>query len=260
MDSQVDEQGREKHRDKTICSHTPDVLEVCKKHPDSFIPFLSVNPLRPEALDLIDLYYEAGCRGAKFLQNYWNVDTNQEKFVPYYEKLKKYNLPLVIHIGPEFTCPSFRKCESPQMLRLPLEVGVKVVAAHVGLGRFDHKILFWRNFSSREEFLNQEYFEVLAMVKKYPNLYTDISAILALNKIRSLPHLAKQTDIHDRLLFATDYPVPFVVHSFLVHFSKARAEEIQAIKNPFDRYYETIEAYFGKTSPIFSNWKRLLGG
>ena len=258
VDSRFDAQGFEIHRDKTICSHSEDTVKVSQEHPNEFIPFLSINPLRKNALDLLDEYHKKGCRGAKFMQNYWGIDLNDKKFIPYYKKLKKLNLPLVIHIGCEFTIESFRKFESPRMLTLPLETGVNVVAAHVGLGRFDHKILFWRNFSKKEQYINKEYFEVIEMLKRYPNLYADISAILSLNKTRALPHLAKQTDIHDRLIFGTDYPVPFVVNSFLLNLPKDKIKIIKSIKNPFDRYYEVIKEYFGEDNPIFTNYKKLI--
>jgi predicted TIM-barrel fold metal-dependent hydrolase len=67
--------------------------------PVLFIPFLSVNPRRPDALERIDRYLAQGCRGAKFLQNYWGVDLYDQAFVPCYERLAEHGVPLNIHIG-----------------------------------------------------------------------------------------------------------------------------------------------------------------
>ncbi len=129
VDSRLNEKGEETARDGTVCAHTEDVLAVADRFPDQFIPFFSINPLRPDALDLIDEYVERGCRGAKFLQNYWGLNLSNERFLPYFEKLKALEIPLIIHIGSEYTIESFAPFERVEMLDLPLAVGVKVIAA-----------------------------------------------------------------------------------------------------------------------------------
>jgi predicted TIM-barrel fold metal-dependent hydrolase len=149
VDARFDERGREIDRDKTVCAMNEDVLTVAANHPDQFIPFLSVNPRRPDALDLIDEFVERGCRGAKFLQNYWGIDLNSERLIPYYEKLKQHKLPLIIHVGSEYTIHSYPRYERIEMLDLPLGSGVTVIAAHMGLGRFEHRLRAWRNLSKQ---------------------------------------------------------------------------------------------------------------
>jgi len=79
VDVRLDEKGREIDRDGTVCAMTEDVLNVAEQYPGQFIPFFSVNPRRADALDRIDEYIEKGCRGAKFLQNYWG--SFLEKFI-----------------------------------------------------------------------------------------------------------------------------------------------------------------------------------
>ncbi|MES9905393.1 MAG: amidohydrolase family protein, partial [Sedimenticola sp.] len=179
VDSRLDERGREIDRDKTVCAMTEDVLEVADKHPGQFIPFFSINPRRPDALDLIDEYMEKGCRGAKFLQNYWGVDLNNERFIPYYEKLKEWSIPLTIHIGSEYSIDSDARFERIDMLDLPLACGVTVIAAHMGLGRINHKLRFWRNLSKDPRYFDADYFLLLDRLRQHENLYADISAILA---------------------------------------------------------------------------------
>ncbi len=68
VDARLDSRGKEIDRDNTVCAMTDDVLDVTARHPDLFIPFFSINPLRPDALDQIDRQVEKGCKGAKFLQ------------------------------------------------------------------------------------------------------------------------------------------------------------------------------------------------
>jgi len=96
VDARVDEKGREIHRDATVCAHTEDVLALHAEAPDVIVPFMSVNPLRPDTLERVDRYAEMGCKGVKFLQNYWGVDTRQKRFEPFFDKLREKGLPLIV--------------------------------------------------------------------------------------------------------------------------------------------------------------------
>ncbi|MES9830416.1 MAG: amidohydrolase family protein [Candidatus Thiodiazotropha sp.] len=258
VDARFDERGREVDRDKTVCAMSEDVLAVAAKFPDCFIPFLSVNPMRPGALDLLDEYAEKGCRGAKFLQNYWGIDLNSERLIPYYEKLKQHKLPLIVHIGSEYTIQSHPSYERIEMLDLPLACGVTVIAAHMGLGRFEHRVCAWRNLSKAPHHFDRDYFKLLAMLTQYQNLYADISAILVPFRARALRHLSEQKQVHEKILFGTDYPVPFTVRHNSFDLDGPTRRRIAQIANPFDRYTAVILEYFPGGSPIYSNHQKLL--
>ncbi len=256
VDARVDSFGRETHRDLTVCASNDDLLKFCSKNSDLIIPFFSINPNRLDALDEIDRYYELGFKGAKFLQNYWGVDTRDGKYLKYFEKLKEYDLPLIIHIGSESSVHSFKECESIRMLDQPLSLGVKTICAHMALSYTPFGIL--KALMQNPRYFNDEYFTLLEMLEQYENLYADISAILTPVRAKVLRHLSSQKHIHHKLLFGTDYPVPFttIFNSYDLSFKKR--VEISKIKNPYDRYIEAIFAYFGKDSPIFTNYKKLI--
>jgi predicted TIM-barrel fold metal-dependent hydrolase len=258
VDSRLDERGREIDRDRTVCATTEDTLAVHQRYPDAFIPFFSINPRRRNALDLVDEYVERGCRGAKFLQNYWAVDLNDQRFIPYYEKLVSRGLPLVIHIGSEYTIDSDPRYERIGMLDLPLECGVTVVAAHMGLGRINYKFRFWRNLSQQPRYFDDDYFRMLEKLRRHDNLYADISAILAPLRARALRHLAAQTDVHHKILFGTDYPVPFSIRFNSYDLPVAKRKEIARIQNPFDRYLAVLLEYFPEGSPLYENYQKVL--
>lgn len=258
VDARFDEQGREINRDRTVCAMNEDVLAVTARYPDQFIPFLSVNPRRPNALELIDELVERGCRGAKFLQNYWGIDLNSERLLPYYEKLREHKLPLIVHIGSEYTIDSYPSCERIDMLDLPLGAGVTVIAAHMGLGRFFHRLFPWRNLSRQPLHFDEDYFRLLEMLTQYQNLYADISAILVPFRARALRHLSEQRQVHEKILFGTDYPVPFTVRFNSLDIDSANRRRIARIENPFDRYTAVILEYFPDTSAIYRNYQQLL--
>jgi predicted TIM-barrel fold metal-dependent hydrolase len=258
VDSRLDEAGREIHRDPTVCAMTEDVLAVAERYPDAFIPFLSVNPRRPDALERIDAYVERGCRGAKLLQNYWRVDLNDTRFIPYYERLATHRLPMIVHIGSEYSIQSDSRYERVDMLELPLACGVKVIAAHMGLGRIAYKLRFWRNLSPHPDTFDADYFILLEKLASIPNLYADISAILAPFRARALRHLSAQQQVHDKLLFGTDYPVPFTVQFNSYDLSWSTRKRLNEITNPFDRYTESILQYFPANSPLYTNHQKVL--
>lgn len=258
VDARLDEQGREIDRDKTVCAMSDDVVAVAARYPDQFIPFFSINPRRPDALELIDEQIEKGGKGAKFLQNYWGVDLNDERFIPYYEKLKAQNIPLIIHIGSEYSIHSFTRFERIEMLDLPLATGVTVIAAHMGLGRINHKLRFWRNLSKNPQYFDEDYFQLLEMLRNHENLYADISAILAPLRARALRHFSKQQDVHGKILFGTDYPVPFPIRFNTYDLSSSTRKAIIGVENPFDRYTAAILEYFPEGNPIYSNHRKVL--
>ncbi len=256
VDAKFSKRGKLLSKDTTVCATNSDILNIYEKNSDIIIPFFSINPLREDALDLIDKYYELGFKGAKFLQNYWGVNTNDKKFIPYYEKLKERSLPLIIHVGSESSIHSYREFESIKMLNLPLEVGVDVVCAHMALSY--EKIYIFKAFLKNPKYFNQEYHILLDMLKEHNNLYADISAILTPVRAKVLRDLSKRSDIHHKLLFGTDFPVPFttIFNSYDLSFKKRVS--LSKIKNPHDRYIATILEYFNRDSQIFTNYKKVL--
>jgi len=212
--------------------------------------------MRPDALDLIDKYTELGFKGAKFLQNYWGVNTKDKRYRAYFEKLKEKNIPLIVHIGSESSVDSFKECEGIDMLDHPLEVGVNVIAAHMALSYEPMRLL--KALSSNPKNFNDDYFKLLEMLQTHDNLYGDISAILTPLRAKVLRHLSEQKEIHHKLLFGTDYPVPFstVLNTYDLPYKKRF--ELSRVENPLDRYSEMVLEYFEEDSPLYSNYEKIL--
>jgi len=256
VDARVDNRGETTHCDATVCATNEDVNRLYQQNKDYIIPFFSINPKRPDALDLIDKYVALGFKGAKFLQNYWGVDTREKQYIPYFEKLKYHDLPLIIHIGNESSVHSYKECESIEMLYNPVEIGVNTVCAHMALSYEPFRI--FKALSKNPKNFNDEYFQLLKMLKTHDNLYADISALLTPVRAKVLMHLSEQKDIHNKLLFGTDFPVPFTTVLNTHRLSIKKSLEISNEKNPFDRYTKIILEFFDKESDIFSNYKKLI--
>ena len=256
VDARVNDKGETIHKDITVCASNEDLLEVYKEHPSVIIPFFSINPMRPDAIKSIEKYHALGFKGAKFLQNYWGVDTREERYKPYFEKLAELKIPLIVHIGSESSVHSFKSCEGINMLDAPLAAGVTVIAAHMALSYAPLGI--FKALSKKPKNFNDDYFTLLKMLETHENLYADISAILTPVRAKVLPHLSKQTQVHHKLLFGTDFPVPFfdILNTHDLPFKKRR--EISKIKNPGDRYIATLLEYFKDSHPIWTNYRKVL--
>lgn len=261
VDAIVSNRGVEIQRDKTVCSNNEDIYELYTRFPNQVIPFFSINPNRPDALDLIDKYVSFGFKGAKFLQNYWNIDINDKRYIPYFEKIKSYDLPIIIHTGSEYAVKSNKMYEKIDVSNLAIEVGCKVVLAHFGVNMMmEHRLSkIINNFSFDSLKFGDDYFKTIEYLEKNENVYADLSAIILFFRAKVVEDLAlNQKHIHHKLLFGTDYPVPFSLIFSYHSLSLKKRCELERIQNPFDRNISFFNQYFEKDSIIYSNWKKLI--
>jgi hypothetical protein len=175
--------------------HVPNdyLFEVCRRFPQ-FLPAVSIHPARKDALDELERCIGLGAVMVKLLPNCHNVNCNDRRYQKFWERMAEANLPLLAHTGGEHTVPVYRKeYANPRILQLPLECGVKVVAAHC---------------ATKSGLWDPEYFFVLAeMIAKFPNLYADISAFNVPMRGRHTPHCLKEP-LASRMLHGSDFPVP----------------------------------------------------
>ena len=255
VDAKFDESGNLVHKDKTVCASNEDVFAFYEQNPSEVVPFFSVNPNRKDALNLIEKYHKMGFKGGKLLHSYWETDLNDKRYEPYFRLLSELGLPLVIHVGDENSLASNKALESIEQLKSPLNLGCRIVCAHMGASSDGVLSMFSRD----PEKLGANYFTLLGWLREFDGLYADVSALLCINKARILPHLKTQTQIHDKILFGTDFPVPFsvILSSYDLPFRERLA--LNRIQNPLDRYVRAMSLYFGEDSPIFSNYKKILG-
>jgi hypothetical protein len=103
------------------------------------------------------------------------------------------------------------------LLRLPLDNGVKVIAAHCASEGYNHDL----DIDSKKYIIksNFELFLRLMDEPKYANLlFADISALTVFKRIgEPLVTMLNRTDLHHRLVFGTDYPVPAI--GLIIHTS-----------------------------------------
>ena len=169
------------------------VLDLAKKYP-FFVPACSIHPARKDAVEELERCALAGAKVLKLLPNCHNVNCSNPTYRSFWETLARLNLPLLAHTGGEFSVPVINSSYAdPRVLRLPLETGVTVIAAH-GAGKSG---IFDRDYTHI----------LIKMMEVYPNLFTDNSALASPNRWRTIPALL-QPNIQTRVVHGSDFPVP----------------------------------------------------
>ena len=197
------------------------LLAVCGQHPE-FLPGVSVNPLRRDALDELDRCAEAGAVLAKFLPNTQCFDPADPRCRPFYRRLAQHRLPLLSHTGHEFSLVGTdQSVGDPERLRPALEEGVTVISAHGG--------------SSGLFFYEWHHPAVVRLVRRYPHYYLDSSALCSPNRIGMGLVIRRSPELQARLLYGSDYPVPVAATQFLFQLRPRELRRLAREINPLDK-------------------------
>ena len=222
MDYPYDEDGnclKEKAKFYVPNDH---VLGLAKKKAQ-IIPACSIHPARKNAIQELERCVEQGAKVLKLLPNCHNVDCSDTRYRIFWERLAKLNMPFLAHTGGEFSVPVLNaKFADPRILRLPLECGVKVIAAH-GAGKSG---LWDLDYTA----------DLIRMMDEFANLFTDNSALASPNRWRTIPALL-DPKIQSRVIHGSDFPIPSGglgpwMGKLL---SGANYSKSRKIKNPLDR-------------------------
>ncbi len=247
LDGVVDDQGNLDKAATEVFIPNSFVAEEVRKY-DNLYFGASINPLRTDALERLN---DAKAKGAvliKWLPAIQHFDPADERFIPFYQRLRELNLPLLCHAGKE---EAFTKSDNslgdPERLRLPLSLGVTVIAAHAA------------TTGENEGVENME--RLLPMFDQYANLYTDISSLTQLNKKKYLPRLLKHEELTGRLLYGTDMPLinTGLTSPWFFLFSIGPFEVFRLLGegNPWDRDVRLKKAV-GVPEEVFYNGARVL--
>jgi len=248
LDGVVNDQG-ELDRERTEY-HVPNefVAREVAKHAN-LLWGASVNPHRHDALERLTWAKTHGAVLVKWIPSIMGIDPADEALRPFYLKLKELNLPLLTHGGQEKSFTHARdELADPVRLKLPLELGVTVIVAHIA------------STGSNE---GQEDFErLLPMFATYPNLYSEISSLTQANKLGYLRRTLADERLTGRLLYGTDYPLINTAlvtpWAFPLNLTRQQMSEIDAIENPFDRDVALKQA-LGVPEEVFAATAKVIG-
>ncbi len=234
-----DRDGRVRDDLTQVCTPNDYVLSLARERPRRILAAASIHPYRKDAIDELDRCAAAGAVAVKWLPNSQGIDPAAPALDRFYKRLLKHRLPLICHTGGEHTVRIIEHAfTGMKPLERPLALGVKVVAAHSG---------------TRSGLWDPDSFdEFVAMTKKWPNLYGDLSAWSAPNRVRHYKRLLNSGIDWRRVLHGSDYPVPAMPWCFIGRLSRAEIRRCGAVKNPFDRDVELKRAV-GVPERVFAN-------
>lgn len=187
----------------------------------------SVNPYRRDALQRLEWAKAHGAVLVKWLPSIQHIDPADPALIPFYRKLVELHLPLLTHTGSEhsFTSAEDALCD-PARLRLPLQQGVTVIAAHAATtGKYEGEPSIDR---------------LARLMREFPNCYADISSLTQINKHNDLGAVLGRDEFRGRLLYGTDYPLVAMnvlvsPHYYLMRLSWSQRRTIAATENIWDR-------------------------
>lgn len=184
-------------------SHAPGIAKglnkymakLCKHHPE-VIGSATVFPGEDRATDILDEAFDLGLAVVKLHAHVQYFEMNSPAMRELYEFCSKKNKPLVMHVGREPRNPHFPYVRDPYDICLSAELErvlaayptLRICVPHLGADEF------------------QEYYD---LIKKYDNLWLDVSmAIADYLPISGIPPL--KSFRLDRIMYGSDFPnIPY---------------------------------------------------
>ncbi len=209
------------------------------------VPAVSIHPWRKDALDELDRCRALGARLVKWIPNTQGFPPDDPAVLPFYRKAAALGIPLLVHTGPEYSLGSIsQRFGDPETLRPALDAGVTVIAAHGGGPE-------WRN-------LGRPWRPFLAMLRSYPNLYADTSAMCLLTRRRWLLKYLREEGAAEKLVHGSDCPIPVSPWVFLDRLGPALTLAIAREKSWIERDIR-IKRALGMPEAVFHRGAELLG-
>jgi uncharacterized protein len=165
------------------------VASYVQRHPDRLIGFASVDPRRPDALEL--LRYAHGTlalRGVKLSSTYQGFHPHDPRAYALYGYCERHGLPILVHQGATIVREAPLALANPVLLEQVAYdfPDLVIIVAHVGFP--------WAS-------------DCVVLMRKQPNVFADISA-LCYRPWQLYDTLVKAMEgrVTDKLFFGTDWP------------------------------------------------------
>jgi predicted TIM-barrel fold metal-dependent hydrolase len=190
-------QGRTSETDEQPPDRSIDVIEASNRATADFVAsdpgrrigFMSINPRWDGYIDEFDACLELGLKGIKLGPNYQQFDPLSTEAKALYRRAEARGVPILFHQGTSPVRFAPIKYAYPLLMdEIAMQFPeLRIVMAHMG-----HP---WVR-------------ETVVTIRKHPNLYADISALVVRPMMRyEALTFASEWGVLDKLLFASDFPV-----------------------------------------------------
>lgn len=191
----------------------------------------------------------------KWIPSTQHIHLMDERHKDFYRTLAKYNIPLLCHVGPEYSFPEGirqKKLDDFRYLEKPLEHGATVIAAHCATPVFP---LIEKNYL--REFYS---FMKEANTDGKIRLWADTSALSLSTRTSMIPQIIELIP-QNWLIHGSDFPIPIDgwAHLPWVTYDMTSEEYLKIVrtKNPLDRDVRIKRAH-GFQDSIMTNAEKVL--
>lgn len=228
LDGVYDEAGELDREQTSVLVDNDYCLEVCGGS-DKLLPICSVNPQRADAIEELERVVARGAVAIKLLPNSQGINYLLPEYRAFWQRMARLGVPLLTHASFEHTIPVVEQAFGhPDRLRPVLDEGVTVIAAHcasAGVAHITEHIDVW-----------------LDMLRTYPNLYGDISAMASMARFPYISTVLEDSVARERILLGSDFPIPVSPWLFTHKVGWGKMRELVALENPFQKNLETFRA------------------
>ena len=244
QDSRYDDAGKPDLENTSFFVPNDYLFHAVSRFPELFIPCVSINPSRRDAMDEVERCTEKGARILKIHPPIQNVDPGEPRFRSFYRKCSDNGVIVMVHTGTEHSAEIVgNEYSQPQRLVIALEEGCTVVAAHSGMSAFFDK----------EDFFPP----LLVLMRRFSNLYCDTAVLADKFRWRTLPRLLDTPEVLQRTIYGSDTPFP---SNALVFWNRLRPTKLLSLlseSNLFERDYRLKQA-LGLPPEVFERGAKLL--
>jgi predicted TIM-barrel fold metal-dependent hydrolase len=212
------------------------VKDLCTARPDCFMFGASIHPYRPGATEMLEEVAAAGAVLLKWLPIHQNIRAEDPRTVAFLRKAAELRIAMLIHYGGEMSLArQHMEFESPVpmlgVLRKLRSEGCMptVIVAHAATPSF-----IWQSRAGHDALVD-------ALIGEFSDapLYADISALSAMGRSPWLRRLAARRDVHRKLLWGSDFPIPVMLRSLSLRLPRAERLRIAGIGSWIEQSYET---------------------
>ena len=186
--------GKAKHSGLWVDDQS--VADYVNAHPETLIGFLALDPTQDGWQQELEFGHQTlGLRGIKLMPMYAAFQPDDSRLDPLWTYATQHSLPVLLHTGTTFVSQAPLDCTLPRHLdRVAMRFPeVRIIMAHLG---------------------HPYEGECVAVIRKHPNVYADISALhyRPFQLYHSLM-LVQEYGVWHKLLFGSDYPFTTVDRS-----------------------------------------------
>ncbi len=235
------------------------VRAICAARPNRYLFGGSIHPYREQAgrpaCDLLEELAQAGVVLIKWLPIHQNIRAEDPRTVAFLRRAAELGVTMLIHYGGEMSLSrQHQEFEEPAPLlgvlsRLRAEGAMpKVIIAHAATPSFP-----WQSAAGHLGLVDR----LLGEFAEDP-LYADISALAALGRTRWLRRLADRRELHHKLVWGSDYPIPVMLRSSRGRLDRRTRKHIAAQSSWIERSLRLARA-LGYEDRVFTQAAEILG-